>query len=144
MTRFPLLSLAVFLLAACGTIPLNPGEQPREPVALPALSHGDVAGRWDVLSFEAYQPPSRHGAFANFWPHGLSVRLECNRSRIPGVVRDGRLVTQPGPITATEMGCGAELEARDSRFFSFFKRSPSVERLANGRLRLVAGGAWNR
>jgi hypothetical protein len=55
------------------------------------------------------------------------------------MVRDGRLVTQPGPISATEIGCGAEAEARDSRYFSFFKRSPSVERLPNGRLRLVAG-----
>jgi hypothetical protein len=139
MARFPLLALPVLLLAACRTAPISSDEQRRDPVALPALSHTDVAGRWDVLSFEGHQPASRHGAFANFWAHGVSVRLECNLSQIPGIVRNGHFVTQPGPRTATEMGCGPELEARDTRYFHFFARSPSVEQLANGRLRLVAG-----
>jgi len=98
-----------------------------------------MAGRWDVVSFEGYRPASRHGAFANFWPHGVSLRIECNRSTVPGIVRDGRFVTQSGPRMTTEMGCEPELHERDSRYFSFFDRSPRIERLADRRVRLVAG-----
>ena len=134
-----LLALPLLCLAACGTAPLNSDEQRLEPRTRPAVSQADVSGRWDVVSFEGYQPGSRHGAFANFWPHGVSVRLDCNRSRIPGIVRDGRFVTQPGPRMSTEMGCEPERHERDSRYFSFFDRSPIIEALANDRLRLVAG-----
>ena len=139
MTHRPLLALPLLWLAACGTTRAAPEAQRIQPPIIPVPSPADVAGRWDVVSFEGYQPASRHGAFANFWPHGVSLRIECNRSRIPGLVRDGRFLTQPGPRMSTEMGCGAEREARDSRYFSFFDRSPSIERLADKRLRLVAG-----
>jgi hypothetical protein len=37
------------------------------------------------------------------------------------------------------MGCEPERHARDSRYFSFFDRSPSIERLSDSRVRLVAG-----
>lgn len=139
MARLPLLILPVLLLAGCGTTPPGPVEKRREPATIPAFSQADISGRWDVVSFEGYQPASRHGAFANFWANGVSVQLECNRSRISGIVRDGRFVTQPGPRMATERGCGPEQEARDTRYFSFFDRSPAIEQLADGRLRLVAG-----
>jgi hypothetical protein len=139
MARVPLVAVLVLMLAACATAPLNSNGQRRVPAIMPAVSQADVSGRWDVVSFEAYRPASRHSAYANFWPHGVSVRLDCNISRIPGIVRDGRLVTRPGPRSATEIGCGAEVEARDTRYFSFFDRSPAIERLANGRLRLAAG-----
>ena len=141
MTRLPHLALPVLLLAACGTTPPNSAEQRREPATVSGLSQADVSGRWDVLSFEGYRPASRHGAFANFWVHGVSVQLECNRSRIPGIVRDGRFVTQPGPRMATERGCGPELEERDARYFSFFDRTPTIERVTNSRIRLVAGNS---
>ena len=139
MRRLALAGLIFFSLTGCGVTQHELSAAAAEPSAAPAPSADELAGRWDVVSFEGYQPASRHGAFANFWAHGVSVRLDCNRSRIPGIVRDGRFVTQPGPRMATEMGCGAELEARDTRYFSFFDRSPAIERFANGRLRLVAG-----
>lgn len=139
MLRNQPMFLLTLCLAGCSSTASVPLEPPARPAPIPVLSASDIMGRWDVVSFEEYHPASRHGAYANFWRHGLSVRLDCNRSRIPAVVRDGRIVTQPGPISATEMGCGPDVEARDSRYFSFFKRSPSVERLPNGRLRLVAG-----
>lgn len=39
----------------------------------------------------------------------------------------------------TEMGCGKEREERDRRYFSFFDRSPLIERLGDDRLQLMAG-----
>lgn len=141
MSHRPLLALPLLWLAACGTTRAEPEAQRIQPPTLPVPSPAEIAGRWDVVSFEGYQPASRHGAFANFWPHGVSLRIECNRSSIPGLVRDGRFLTQPGPRMSTEMGCGAEREQRDSRYFSFFERSPTIERLSNGRLRLVAGNS---
>lgn len=141
MSYRPLLALPLLWLAACGTTRAEPEAQRIQPPTLPVPSPAEIAGRWDVVSFEGYQPASRHGAFANFWPHGVSLRIECNRSSIPGLVRDGRFLTQPGPRMSTEMGCGAEREQRDSRYFSFFDRSPTIERLSNGRLRLVAGNS---
>lgn len=126
-------------LAACQAVPPKVDGERIEPAAARLEpTSAEIAGRWDVLSFEGYQPAYRHSAFANFWAQGVSLRLECNRARVPGAVHNGRFVTQPGPRTQTEMGCGPELEARDSRYFSFFDRSPTIERLANGRLRLVA------
>ena len=132
-------SLLLLCLAACGTTAPRLAPEQAEVQAVPIQSSSEIAGRWDVVSFEGYQPASRHGAFANFWLHGVSLRIECNRSRIPGLVRNGRFVTQPGPRMATEMGCEPERHERDSRYFSFFDRSPGIERLANARLRLVAG-----
>jgi hypothetical protein len=139
MARRSHLALPLLWLAACSTAPVEPVAQPIQPAAVPVPSAAEIAGRWDVISFEGYQPASRHAAFANFWVHGVSVQLECNRSRIPGIVRDGRFVTQPGPRMATERGCEPELEARDSRYFSFFDRTPTIERISNSRIRLVAG-----
>ncbi|MBA2467034.1 MAG: hypothetical protein H0V46_05440 [Sphingomonas sp.] len=139
MTHRPLLALSLLLLAACSTAPVEPSAQRNQPSTIPVPAAAEVAGRWDVVSFEGYQPASRHGAFANFWAPGVSLRIDCNRSRIPGVVREGRFVTQPGPRMSTEMGCEPEFHERDSRYFSFFHRSPRIERLTNGRLRLVAG-----
>lgn len=134
-----LLALPLHWLAACSTAPVEPAAQRIQPATIPVPSAAEIAGRWDVVSFEGYRPASRHGAFANFWRHGVSLRLECNRSRIPGLVRDGRFVAQPGPRMSTEMGCEPERHQRDSRYFSFFDRSPSIERIGSKRLRLVAG-----
>lgn len=139
MARRSLLALPLLCLAACSTASVVPVAQRIQPATVPVPSAADIAGRWDVVSFEGYQPASRHGAFANFWPHGVSLQIECNRSRIPGLVRDGRFVTRPGPRMSTERGCEPEREERDSRYFSFFDRSPSIERLGSKRLRLVAG-----
>jgi hypothetical protein len=36
------------------------------------------------------------------------------------------------------MGCDPERQARESRYFAFFDRSPTIEKLPDGRLRLRA------
>lgn len=150
MARLPLPTLLLLCLPACGTavpqsqgMPTEPAGMPVEPAARPVQSSTEIAGRWDVVSFEGYRPARMQGAtpaaFANFSADRVGLRMECNYSGVGGTVRDGRFVAEAGPRTQTEMGCEPELEARDSRYFSFFDRSPTVERLATGRLRLVAG-----
>lgn len=139
MTRLPLPTLLLLCLTACGSTAQEVDAERIEPTTIPVPSPAEIAGRWDVLSFEGYQPAHRHDAFANFSGPGVSLRIECNHSRVPGLVRNGRFVPQPGPRIQTEMGCEPEREERDSRYFSFFDRSPTFERLPNGRLRLVAG-----
>lgn len=139
MTCRTLVTLPCLWLTACSIAPAGPLAPQAQPPAISAPTHEQMAGRWDVVSFEGYYPPSRHSAFVTFWPHGASLMLECNRATVPGIVRDGRFVTQHGPRMSTERGCDPGLHERDSRFFAFFDRSPIVERLAGGRLRLVAG-----
>lgn len=143
MLRLHLPSLLLLCLAACGTTPAALAETPAGVQAEPVASSSDIAGRWDVISFEGYEPAHMHGAtpaaFANFGADGVRLRIECNYSGVNGLVRDGRFVAQPGLRMQTQMGCRPEREERDRRYFSFFERSPAVERLPNGRLRLVAG-----
>ena len=139
--------LAASLLAACSAsaIQPHPGLLPLRsaPNATAAVSSADNLGQWDVVSFEGYEPARMHGsgraAFADFGQHGVRLRIECNTSSVSGILRDGRFVPQPGLRMQTEMGCGKEREERDQRYFSFFDRSPTVDRLPSGRLRLVAG-----
>jgi hypothetical protein len=139
--------LAASSLAACGAaaIETRPAPQPvqSEPKATAAISRADILGQWDVVSFEGHEPVRMHGAtraaFADFDEQSVRLRIECNTSSVGGTVRDGRFVPQPGLRMQTEMGCGKEREERDERYFTFFDRSPIVERLPNGRLRFVAG-----
>lgn len=134
---------AFLALAGCAAAGVPPQPQARPPKVEPGpalvASTAEILGNWDVVSFEGYEPAYRLGAFANFSAAGVRLRLECNRSIVPGIVREGRFVTQPGPRMQTEMGCGPEREGRDVRFFAFFDRLPIVELLTNGRLRLTAG-----
>lgn len=139
MIRRQAMLLLTLCLAGCSSTPAVPVEPLALPAPVPVPSDSEIMGRWDVVSFESYEPGFRHGAFANFWPHGVSLSIECNRSRISGLVRDGRFVTRPGLGMTTERGCKPERHQRDSRYFSFFRRSPSIERRADKRLRLIAG-----
>ena len=143
MFRRHLPVLLLLCLAACMSTAREPIGEPAQGHPVPVPSTADIAGRWDVISFEGYEPAHMHGAtpaaFANFGADGVRLRIECNYSSVSGTVRDGRFVSQPGLRMQTEMGCGPEREERDSRYFSFFDRSPTAELLANGRLRLVAG-----
>lgn len=129
--------------AACAPPPLVIPSTRSGPAAIPVRSSSQIAGRWDVVSFEGYQPAHMQGAspaaFASFRDNGVSLRIECNDSSLSGEVRDGRFVARPGLRTQTEIGCGPEREERDRRYFGFFDRSPTIERLGNGRLRLTAG-----
>ena len=118
------------------------GEAMQDPEAVQAA---DVAGRWDVVSFDGYEVPQRmdgtsSATMVDFREDAVGLRLECNWSGSAGYVRDGRFVsTQDGPTDQTLMGCEADKSERDGKFFAFFAKSPSVERLPEDRLRLVAG-----
>ena len=138
MLCFTLPILLAISLASCGTLSGGGAGQLTTSTAMPVQSSSEITGRWDVVSFEGYEPAYRLGAFANFSETGVRLRIECNYSNVPGVVHEGRFVAQPGPRMQTEMGCGPEREERDTHYFAFFDRSPTMERLANGRLRLVA------
>lgn len=133
--------LAITGCAAAAGAPLQP-QAPPQAAASPdrVAPTEDILGRWDVLSFEGYEPAGRHGAYAYFSQAGVRLRIECNISSVPGMVRDGRFVTQPGPRMTTEMGCEPERHARDERFFEFFHKSPTATRLEGDRLRLDADG----
>jgi hypothetical protein len=115
-----------------------------EATGAPVQDGAAIAGAWDVARFEGHEPRRLSGtvraAFADFRADGVSLRIECNYSGRPGAVRDGRFVAMPGDAMQTAMGCGAEREARDERFFSFFSKSPTIEQLGPDRLRLRAGG----
>ena len=143
MLRLQLPSLLLLCLTACGTTPAALAEESPVVQAEPVRSSSEIAGRWDVISFDGYEPARMHGAtpaaFANFGADAVRLRIECNYSGIGGLVRGGRFVAQPGLRMQTEMGCGPEREERDRRYFSFFEHSPAIERLPSGRLRLVAG-----
>ncbi len=136
-------------IAACSTGAVEPRAIPSQAQSLSnapvTISRPDFLGKWDVVSFEGYEPVRMHGttraAFADFDDHGVQLRIECNTSRSSGAtsVLNGRLVRGQGGRMQTEMGCGKEREERDERYFSFFDRSPTVERLPDGRLRLDSG-----
>lgn len=114
--------------------------------AKPVPDLASIAGQWDVVSFEGYQPQRLSGtvraAFADFRHDGVSLRIECNFSGRAGTVRNGRFVRSRGHDSPqTLMGCEAERAARDQRYFSFFTRNPTVERLDRDGLRLRAEGS---
>jgi hypothetical protein len=106
-------------------------------------SISQIEGQWDVVSFEGYRPQrligSGRAAYADFGPNGVSLRIECNHSGRGGTVRAGRFVPAENDLAIqTQMACGPEREARDSSYFAFFSRSPTVELLSDGRLRVRA------
>ena len=121
-------------LAAIGTAPVLVPDSAR------------IAGQWDVVSFEGYQPQRLLGtvraAYADFREGGVGLRIECNYSGRAGTVRDGRFIASDNnDRIQTAMSCGPEKNARESRYFSFFDKGPTVERLGPDRLRLRAGTA---
>lgn len=136
------------ILLAC--VPAAGGDP---VIALPVLSGGAraepvanseaIEGQWDIVSFRGYAPRRLQGtdraAVADFRRNSVALRIECNSSGVAGEVRNGRFASRPGGRIQTLVGCGSVREARDAALFGFFDRSPAVERLANGRLRLTAG-----
>ena len=140
--------VAALLVSACvaatpaATDPAATGAENAVPVA----STAEILGQWDIVSFEGYRPAMRvqgstRTAIADFAADGVSLRIECNSSGASGRVTNGRFVPDPtGDRIQTLMGCGKEREARDARLFGFFDLSPTVDRLADGRLRVAADG----
>lgn len=125
-----------------------PAEAPPAPIAAgPSGPVGDpaaVAGAWDVVSFEGYRPArllgSGRAAYADFSANGVGLRIECNQSGRAGTVGAGRFKSVKGDGLQTAMSCGPERNARESRYFGFFEKSPTVEHVGADRLRLQAGG----
>jgi hypothetical protein len=120
-------------------------NQPRKDAQILVLDSASIAGEWDVARFEGQEPKRLQGAvraaFADFSERGVRLRIECNYSGRTGAVRNGRFIALPDSNNGqTEMGCGHERETRDSRFFSFFGKSPMIERDGPNRLRLYAEG----
>lgn len=114
------------------------------PATAPVTDSREIEGKWDIVRFDGYEPARLNGptrvAFADFTDRGVALRIECNYSGASGFVVDGRFRPEPGDAFQTEMGCGAVREARDTALFSFFGKSPSVERLADGKILLRANG----
>ena len=140
----------LFLLAAsCKTGASGPdagaASSQSPATAEPVDSISQIEGQWDIVSFEGYDPQRLSGsvraAYADFGPNGVSLRIECNYSGRSGTVREGRFIpAADDDMIQTQMGCGPEREARDSRYFAFFSRSPTIEHLPGGHLRLRADG----
>jgi hypothetical protein len=147
-----LLSLA---LLACAPLPA-PRQAEAAPIeaapvvaapekAGPVEDAAEVAGAWDVVSFDGYQPRRLSGtiraAYADFGAEGVGLRIECNYSGRSGTIANGRFNSTKGDGAQTVMGCGPEGNARESRYFGFFEKSPTVEHVAPNRLRLRAAGS---
>ncbi len=122
-------------------------QQPPTDTWMPVQDSASIAGEWDVARFEGYEPKRLSGAvraaFADFGVRGVSLRIECNYSGRAGTVKNGRFTVSPNDVNPpqTLMGCGREREARDSRYFSFFSKNPSIERDGPSRLRLFVEGS---
>ena len=125
-----------------GDLPATEGTM--APAAVPVTDSREIEGKWDIVRFDDYEPARLDGAtrvaFADFSDRGVALRIECNYSGATGVVVDGRFRPESGTAFQTEMGCDTVREARDTALFSFFRKSPSVERLADGKILLRADG----
>jgi hypothetical protein len=120
-------------------------DQPLKDAQTLVLDSASIAGEWDVARFEGQEPKRLQGtvraAFADFSERGVRLRIECNYSGRAGAVKNGHFVASPDSNSVqTDMACGHERETRDSRYFSFFEKSPLIERDGPNRLRLYAEG----
>ncbi|ANU07126.1 hypothetical protein [Paraurantiacibacter namhicola] len=147
-SRFAILLGAAAMAAACapGTLPDGSETATTGAEAAPRpASASDVAGDWDVVSFDGYTVPFRsrgteRAAFANFTDGGVGLHLECNWSGVPGRMRgDVFKPSGEGPWPQTLAGCEADKAERDDAYFAFFARSPKGEVLPGDRLRFTAG-----
>jgi hypothetical protein len=149
----PLLTVIVHALAACAPpskpvsevagLSVGAPTKPAHPLR-PIFNSADVAGQWDVVSFEGHRPRRLSGtvraAYVDFGPSGVSLKMECNYTGRPGRVIEGRFVVEPGGDNVqTQIGCGPERGLREQRYFGFFERNPSVEFVSVDRVRLRAG-----
>lgn len=150
---WPTVSAIAFALTACAPTSASVSEtgglpeaapEYETPLPTPISPSADVAGQWDVVGFEGYRPRRLSGtgraAYADFGTNGVALRMECNYTGRSGRVIDGRFVADPADDRVqTQMGCGTERGPRETRYFGFFDRSPSIEFVTVDRLRLRAG-----
>jgi hypothetical protein len=82
--------------AAASTMaaPASPAPE-APPVPVPVQNSAEIAGAWDVASFEGYEPrrlsETNRAAFADFGLAGVGLRIECNYSGRSGTVTGGPL-----------------------------------------------------
>jgi len=135
-------------LSACNGSQSQATEEgaPRtEPESIAVTDPEVVLGAWDVVSFEGYAPRSRmvgstRAAYADFDADGVRLRMECNYAGRRGAVRAGVFeVAADAGHMQTLMGCGADGNAREARYFAFFDQEPSIKSLGSHRLLFEAG-----
>lgn len=121
-------------------------QESTAPTARTVTSLAEIAGEWDIVTFDGHSPPrldsdGRRHAYVDIGQQGLRFAISCNYSNMPGLIKAGALHPAPtGFSMQTEMGCGAEREARDETFFKFFRSRPQVNVLPDGSLRMVSPG----
>ena len=112
------------------------------PAARPVASLAEIAGEWDIVSFDGHAPPrldadGRRHAYVDIAAQGMRFAISCNHSGMAGRIEGGVLLRAPvDDGMQTAMGCGSERQAREAAFFRFFRARPEVALLDDGRLRL--------
>jgi heat shock protein HslJ len=136
--------VAALLAAACS------GQQPPDEKGQQRVtSLQEIAGPWDIASFDGYEPMRLHEGVPRARVHvdndRLSYVIECNYSGNRAALDEtGTLHDHEGGRTQTLMGCAEEQSARDRAFFSFFASKPKVSwagakrvRISNGKTELL-------
>lgn len=117
-------ALIGLLAAACA------GAAPATDAPVRGLA--DIAGQWDIVSFNGYAPRrldtdgQRH-AYVDFSTDGASFTIECNYTGMRARIADnGRLVALSDEDIQTAASCGPERNRRESAFFAFLRGSPTI------------------
>ncbi|ABC63673.1 hypothetical protein [Erythrobacter litoralis] len=143
-----LTAVCTFALMAACSAPENVDDTASEVEATielgePVTSLSAIEGFWLVERFGEFEPswqnevPWRR-AYVEIGPRGFTYSIGCNRSGNSARIGTGGILedTGNGVRTQTLMGCGNEVEKRDTRFSSFFGSGPQVLRLGEHRLLL--------
>ena len=121
-------------------------QAPPIPTARTVASLAEIAGEWDIVSFDGHASPrldseGKRYFYVDVGPQALRFAIGCNHSGMPGRIEGGVLHAGPNDDgVQTAMGCGPEREARDAAFFTFFRSRPQVALLPDGRLRMATPG----
>jgi hypothetical protein len=122
-------------------------EAPPAPPVRAVASLSEIAGEWDIVRFDGFEPPRLNAGglrhhYVDITPDVLRFAVGCNYSGMPGSIGANGVLLQGAQDDRiqTAMGCGAEREARDTEFFGFFRARPRVALLADGRLRMEGAG----
>lgn len=122
-----LIGLAAFMPSGCS----NKGSPSAEESEELVTSLGEIAGTWDIASFDGYTPARLGGgvrqAYVNVSRDHLGYAIGCNSSgNAAHIDREGRLHDDEGSRAMTLRGCAAEQALRDRKFFWFFASKPKV------------------
>lgn len=142
MMKLPyILALSTATIGGCLQSSPPPPQEPGRVVT----SLREIAGSWDIESFEGYRPMRLHEgirrAFVEISSEHLSYAIECNYSGNPASIDSTGILHDRGDggRVQTLAGCG-DKEAREGAFFFFFSRQPKVTWIERGRIRMSSGG----